>query len=115
MIQYKKYEKFRRKKLIKKIKNRSIEFLSNLKFLKNKEYLLSTFDDKFNISLSESLLINELEERGIFYSLDNYGYSMRIFCNNWDIKVVNWINYWFNSTSVSKIFIDKILTNQILK
>lgn len=40
---------------------------------------------------------------------------MRIFCNNWDIKIVDGMNYWFNSTSVAKILRDKIRTNQILQ
>ena len=95
--------------------NKNILYINNLNFLRNKEFLLNNYDPRFKIWAGEKILIKELERRGVEYSLDEYGYSMRIFLPNGGIHLTQWINYWLNTTSVTKFFTDKLRTSRILK
>ena len=91
-------------------------YLQSLKFLKNKDELLQLYNPRFPIAVAQKYLIAELEKRKISYSLDPYGYCLRIFSPNRETPhLMHGINFWLNATSVVKIFKDKILTNEILR
>lgn len=91
-------------------------YIQSLKFLKNKEEMLQKYNPNFWIAIAQKYIISELEKRKITYSLDPYGYCLRIFSPNKAFPhLMHGINFWLNPTSVVKIFQDKILTNEILR
>ncbi|RAL55546.1 hypothetical protein BSK20_04250 [SR1 bacterium human oral taxon HOT-345] len=94
----------------------NLGYLQSLKFLKNKDELLQLYNPRFPIAVAQKYLIAELEKRKISYSLDPYGYCLRIFSPNRETPhLMHGINFGLNATSVVKIFKDKILTNEILR
>ncbi len=93
----------------------NISYINNLKFLKNKWFIIKNYDPRFSIWIPEKLLISQLEEKWISYSLDEYWYSMRIFLPDWTVHLTQGINYGLNNTSVVKFFEDKLRTSRILK
>lgn len=93
----------------------NIAFLQNLQYLKNKDFMLKSYNPNFSIGAAEKMLIQELEARWLWYSLDKYWYSLRIFLASGEVHLTQGINYGLNSTSVVKIFQNKILTNHILR
>lgn len=94
----------------------NLKYLESLSFLKNKNEMMQIYNPNFSIPIAERKLIEELESRKIPYSLDPYGYCLRIFSPNKETpQIIHGINFGLNSTSVVKIFMDKILTNDILR
>ena len=94
----------------------NILYIKQLKYLKNKDFMLKNYNPEFSIWVAERYIITELEKRKIFYELDKYGYCMRIFPPHKDVPhLTQWINFGLNSTSVVKIFQNKYLTNHILR
>lgn len=94
----------------------NLKYLESLSFLKNKNEMMQIYNPNFSIPIAERKLIEELESRQIPYSLDPYGYCLRIFSPNKETpQIIHGINFGLNSTSVVKIFMDKILTNDILR
>ena len=94
----------------------NLKYIESLSFLKNKNEMMQIYNPNFSIPIAERKLIEELESRKIPYSLDPYGYCLRIFSPNKETpQIIHGINFGLNSTSVVKIFMDKILTNDILR
>jgi len=87
--------------------------LKNLKYLENNSEFLD-IKNSFPISNWLYILLDHLEKEEYKYWIDKYGHLMVIKFPNKN-KIIIEGDYWFNSSSLRKIFADKNYTTQILK
>lgn len=93
-------------------KKEYIEKIKSLKYLKNKDEILSSNNYIKNWIF---ILLDELEKNGCYYWIDKYWFNATIELPNWEKKLIYSWDYWFNSSVIRRIFEDKIYTSQILR
>lgn len=90
-----------------------ISKISSLKYLVNKNELLK--NSNFQVKHAVLLLIDHIDKDWYEYIVDEYGYSIYIKFPNWNQRIVYKADYWFNNSTLYKIFKDKLLTTKCLK
>ena len=88
------------------------EKINSLKFLKNKSEVLK---NKYWIKHGIFILLDELEKEELTYTIDEYWFIITIELPNGKNKIIYNSDYWFDNSTLRRIFEDKIYTSKILR
>lgn len=86
--------------------------ISSLQYLQNKSEVLNS---PHGIKHGIFILLDEIEKSWFLYTIDEYGFVMTIQLPNGKNRIIYNTDYGFDSSSLRRIFEDKIYTSKILR